>query len=51
MVRLFTHGGGAVSKKDQTHFPDGESRRQKDQTQFPDGGGKRSKKNQTDFPP
>ena len=38
MVRLFTYGGGAVSKKNQTQFPDRGNRKQKDKTQFPDRG-------------
>ena len=49
-VRLFTYGGGTVSRKDQTQFSDGGTESRKDRTQFPDRtGGTVSKKDQTDL--
>ena len=44
---FFTYGGGTVSKKDQTQFPDGENRKQKKPNLIPGGGGTVSKKDQT----
>ena len=32
---FFTYGGGAVSRKDQTQFPDGGNRKQERANQFP----------------
>ena len=40
-VRLFTYGGGTVSKKDQTQFPAGGNRKQKRPNLISGGGGNR----------
>ena len=48
---FFTYGGGTVSKKDQTQFPDGGNREQKRPNLISGPGGTESKKDQSDFPP
>ena len=48
---FFTYGGGTVSKKDQTQFPDGGNREQKRPNLISGLGETVSKKDQTDFPP
>ena len=50
-ARLFTYGGGTVSKEDQTQFPDGGNRKQKRPNPLSGRGRTVSKKDQTDFPP
>ena len=46
---FFTYGGGTVSKKDQTQFPDRGNRKQKRPNLISGQGGTVSKKDQTDF--
>ena len=48
---FFTYGGGTVSKKDQTQFPDRENRKHKRPNLISGQGGTVSKEDQTDFPP
>ena len=48
---FFTYGGGTVSKKDQTQFPDGENLKQNRPNRISGPGGTISTKEQTDFPP
>ena len=46
---FFTYGGGTVSKKDQTQFPDRGNRKRKRPNLISGQGGTVSKKDQTDF--
>ena len=46
---FFTYGGGTVSKKNQTQFPDRGNRKQKRPNLISGQGGTVSKKDQTDF--
>ena len=50
-VRLFTYGGGTVSKKDQTQFPDRGNRKQERPNLISGRGVTVSKKDQTNFQP